>query len=82
MSLIIAKNELIGKQQPCPMRNESESRAIWLKIIPAHSMKTIMKLEELSQFLDGTQPVIFKINSGKKAKYDWLRHELVRFDYR
>ena len=50
-------------------------------------MKTIMKLEELktieqlSQFLEGTQPVIFQINAVKKERYDWMRHELVRFDY-
>jgi len=46
-----------------------------------------MKLEELktivqlNQFLDGTQAVIFQINTIKKERYDWIRHELVRFDY-
>ena len=50
-------------------------------------MKTIMKLEELitieqlRQFLDGTQAVIFKIASIKKERYNWIQHELVRFDY-
>lgn len=46
-----------------------------------------MKLEELKtidqliQFLDGTQSVLFQMNSIKKERYDWMRHELVRFDY-
>ena len=50
-------------------------------------MKTIMKLEELttieqlSQFLDGTQAVIFKVNTLKEERYQWIQHELVRFDY-
>ena len=50
-------------------------------------MKTIMKLEELttvdqlSQFLDGTQAVIFKISTSKEDRYQWMQHELVRFRY-
>jgi len=50
-------------------------------------MKTIMKLEELktieqlSQFLTGTQLVIFKIDTKKEDKYKWLQHELIRFGY-
>lgn len=50
-------------------------------------MKTIMKLEELttieqlSQFLDGTQAVIFKISTAKEERYQWIQHELVRFQY-
>jgi len=50
-------------------------------------MKTIMKLEELKtveqliQFLDGTQSVIFKIDTKKEERYKWLQHELIRFDY-
>jgi len=50
-------------------------------------MKTIMKLEDLKtieqliQFLDGTQAVIFKLNTVKEERYNWIRHELVRFDY-
>ena len=50
-------------------------------------MKTIMKLEELktieqlSQFLDGTQAVIFKLDTIKKKRYQWIQHELARFDY-
>jgi len=50
-------------------------------------MKTIMKLEELttieqlSQFLDGTQAVIFKISTGKEERYQWIQYELIRFQY-
>jgi transposase InsO family protein len=50
-------------------------------------MKTIMKLKELktiaqlSQFLDGTQAVIFKLDTVKIKRYQWIQHELVRFDY-
>ena len=50
-------------------------------------MKTIMKLEELktieqiSQFLDGTQSVIFNVDSRKIERYKWLQHELIRFGY-
>jgi len=50
-------------------------------------MKTIMKLEELKtieqlvDFLSGTQAVIFKINTVKEERYNWIRHELVRFNY-
>lgn len=46
-----------------------------------------MKLEELttiaqlSQFLEGTQAVIFKINTLKEERYQWIQHELVRFNY-
>jgi len=50
-------------------------------------MKTIMKLkelvttEQLSQFLDGTQAVIFKLNTVKAERYQWIQHELIRFGY-
>ncbi len=50
-------------------------------------MKTIMKLNELTtldqlaQFLDGTQAVIFTLNTVKKERYQWIQHELVRFQY-
>ena len=46
-----------------------------------------MKLEELTtteqleQFLNGTQAVLFEISSVKKERYDWIRHELIRFNY-
>ena len=50
-------------------------------------MKMIMKLEDLKtieqleQFLNGTQAVIFELNLVKKERYDWMRRELVRFNY-
>jgi len=50
-------------------------------------MKAIMKLEELTtteqleQFLNGTQAVLFEISSVKKERYDWIRRELIRFNY-
>ena len=44
-------------------------------------LEELKTIEQLSQFLDGTQAVIFKITTVKKERYDWIRHELVRFDY-
>ena len=44
-------------------------------------LEELKTIEQLSQFIDGTQPVIFQISSFKKKKYSWIRHELVRFDY-
>lgn len=44
-------------------------------------LEELKTIEQLSQFLDGIQFVIFQINSIKKERYDWMRHELVRFDY-
>jgi len=41
-------------------------------------LKTI---EQLLPFSDGTQAVIFKLDTVKKKRYQWIRHELVRFDY-
>ena len=41
-------------------------------------LKTI---EQLSQFLDGTQAVIFKLDTVKKKRYQWIQHELIHFDY-
>ena len=50
-------------------------------------MKTMMKLEELKtieqlpQFLDGTQAVMFTLNTSKNEHYKWFRQELIRFRY-
>jgi hypothetical protein len=50
-------------------------------------MNTIMKLEELqsvnqlSNFLNGTQSVIFEIKAAKKERYTWIQGELARFSY-
>ncbi|NOX08346.1 MAG: transposase family protein [Gammaproteobacteria bacterium] len=47
-------------------------------MIKLEELKTI---DQLSQFLDGTQAVIFKLDTIKKKRYQWIQHELVRFDY-
>jgi len=50
-------------------------------------MKTIMKLEDLTtidqlvDFLSGTQAVAFSVLGGKYDCYRWLQGELVRFRY-
>ena len=51
-------------------------------------MKTIMKLEDLTtidqleDFLTGTQAVAFSVISDKDACYRWIQRELVKFRYR
>ena len=51
-------------------------------------MKTIMKLEDLTSidqltdFLSGTQAVVFSVISDKDACYRWIQGELVKFRYR
>ncbi len=44
-------------------------------------LEELKTIEQLKQFLDGTQAVIFQINSVKKERDDWIRQELVRFNY-
>jgi hypothetical protein len=50
-------------------------------------MKTIMKLEDLTtveqlkDFLSGTQAVVFSVVSDKDAGYRWIQGELVKFRY-
>jgi len=50
-------------------------------------MKTIMKLEDvttvdqLTDFLSGTQAAAFSVLSGKDACYRWIQGELVKFRY-
>jgi len=44
-------------------------------------LEELKTIDQLSQFLDGTQSVLFQMNSIKKERYDWMRHELARFDY-
>jgi len=51
-------------------------------------MKTIMKLEDLTtidqltEFLSGTQAVAFLVSSDKDTCYRWIQDELARFRYR
>ena len=50
-------------------------------------MKTMMKLEDLTtidqltEFLSGTQTVVFSVISDKDACYRWIQGELVKFRY-
>jgi len=44
-------------------------------------LEELKTIEQLSQFLVGTQPVLFQMNSIKKERYDWIRCEFARFDY-
>ncbi len=44
-------------------------------------LEELKTIEQLSQFLDGTQAVIFILSSSKDEHYNWFRHELVRFRY-
>ncbi len=44
-------------------------------------LNELTTIEQLSQFLDGTQTVIFKLNTIKVERYQWVQHELVRFHY-
>ena len=37
-------------------------------------------LDQVRQFLEGTETVSFQIES-KKARYRWLQHTLVKFRY-
>ncbi|MCF6345502.1 MAG: transposase family protein [Thiomicrorhabdus sp.] len=44
-------------------------------------LEELKTIEQLKQFLDGTQAVIFTLNSIKDEHYKWLQHELIRFRY-
>jgi transposase InsO family protein len=50
-------------------------------------MKTIMNtnqlqtIEQLTQFLDGTQSITLSIEGSKKSRYAWIRKTLVQFRY-
>lgn len=44
-------------------------------------LEELTTIDQLSQFLDGTQSVIFKLDTVKKKRYQWIQHELVRFEY-
>ncbi|MCF6318890.1 MAG: hypothetical protein L3J83_06385 [Proteobacteria bacterium] len=41
----------------------------------------LKSIEQVSQFVDGTQKVIFQIKGNKTEKYQWVTKELVRFKY-
>ena len=44
-------------------------------------LEELTTIDQLSQFLAGTQSVLFKLDTVKKKRYQWIQHELVRFDY-
>jgi transposase len=44
-------------------------------------LNELTTIKQLAQFLDGTQPVIFKLNTIKTQRYQWIQQELVRFRY-
>jgi transposase InsO family protein len=50
-------------------------------------MKTIMHekdlvtIDQVAQFLDGTQAIAFTVLSDKDDRYQWIQRTLIRFDY-
>jgi len=44
-------------------------------------LEELKTIEQLTQFLDGTQSVIFTLNSSKNEHYQWFQHEITRFRY-
>jgi len=44
-------------------------------------LNELTTIEQLARFLDGTQAVIFKLDTIKVERYQWIQHELVRFSY-
>ena len=43
--------------------------------------KDLVTLEQVAQFLDGTQSVAFTVLSDKDDRYRWIQRTLIRFDY-
>ncbi len=44
-------------------------------------LEELKTIEQLNQFLDGTQAVMFSLSSSKNEHYNWFRHELIRLRY-
>jgi len=44
-------------------------------------LEELKTIEQLTQFLNGTQAVIFKLDTVKTERYQWIQHELIRFQY-
>ncbi len=44
-------------------------------------LEELTTIEQLRQFLDGTQAVIFKLDTIKAERYQWIQYELIRFRY-
>ena len=43
--------------------------------------KDLVSLNQVAQFLDGTQAVAFTVLSDKDDRYKWIQRTLIRFDY-
>lgn len=43
--------------------------------------KDLKTIEQVEQFLDGTQPVAFQVLGNKDERYKWIQRTLIRFDY-
>jgi hypothetical protein len=43
--------------------------------------KDLISLDQVAQFLDGTQAVAFTVLSNKDDRYKWIQRTLIRFDY-
>ena len=46
------------------------------------NLENVKSVEEIAEFLTGTQPVVFEVLSHKDERYEWIRKTLYRFDYR
>ena len=57
------------------------------RIVHDTRMKTLMNekdlinLDQVAQFLDGTQAVAFTVLSDKDDRYQWIQRTLIRFEY-
>lgn len=43
--------------------------------------KDLVTLDQVAQFLDGTQAVAFTLLDSKQDRYKWIQRTLIRFDY-
>ena len=45
------------------------------------SLEQLTTIEDLWQFLDGTQAVAFSVATGKQERYRWIQRTLLRHRY-
>ena len=45
-------------------------------------LEELTSIDQLTDFLAGTQAVVFSVISDTDARYQWIRRELVKFRYR
>ena len=45
-------------------------------------LEDLTSIDQLTDFLSGTQAVVFSVLSDKDARYRWIRGELIKFRYR